>query len=167
MIPSWFIGSPVTLWIMKRHSNTPAIFAMVIVAFLFALAPVFHAVCVAAVGHPSTSTMTHVMADGTVMDMSTAVAPVVMNMEMTAPSASPATISFSNGHEANVLGSIMITAGLTLLTFLGLRYCKQALARGQLVGVFASLRHIPSEQGRSRARPPTEVDLTTLCISRT
>jgi hypothetical protein len=151
---------------MKRNLSSPALFAMVIVAFLFGLAPVFHAVCVSAMGD-SSAQMTHVMADGTVMDMSAEVAPMVMNLDMSVSASTHATVEPNDSHVANTLGSIMITAGLTLLTFLGLRYCKQALARGLLVDIPQPFRHLTSERGHARARPPTQVDLTTLCISRT
>ena len=139
---------------------------MVIVAFLFGLAPVFHAVCVSAMGD-SSAPMTHVMADGTVMDMSTEVAPMITNLDMSVSTSTHATVEPNDIHAANTLGSIMITAGLTLLTFLGLRYCKQALAQGLLLDTPKPFQSKMPDRGQARARPPTQVDLTTLCISRT
>jgi len=92
---------------------------------------------------------------------------MIMNLDMSVSTSTHATVEPNDIHAANTLGSIMITAGLTLLTFLGLRYCKQALARGLLVDIPQPFRRLTSELGHARARPPTQVDLTTLCISRT
>lgn len=120
---------------MKRHSGLPAFFAMVTVAFLFALAPVFHAVCVSAMSPSSASHTSHVMADGTVMNMATQVTPEVMNKSASPSFAIEPISSFSTTETAHVMGTIMITAGLALLTFFGLRACKQALARGFIVAL--------------------------------
>ena len=152
---------------MKRHSVLPAIFAMVTVAFLFALAPAFHAVCVSALSRHSDSHMSHVMADGTVMNMTSEVTPAVMNMDESLPNV-VAGISANMGSDtAHVMGSIMITAGLTLLTFLALRYCKHVLARVFSARSTQLRSAIIHSSGMARARPPSQVDLNTLCISRT
>lgn len=140
---------------------------MVTVAFLFALAPVFHAVCVSAVGSSSESHTSHVMADGTVMNMTVQVSPDVMNMGAS-PSFDVEPISPHSANEtAHVMGTIMITAGLTLLTFFGLRLCKQMLARGFAAAITKPSLVKLSEVGIARARPPSQVNLNTLCISRT
>ncbi|MEG0028886.1 MAG: hypothetical protein RSA76_00630 [Aurantimicrobium sp.] len=152
---------------MKRTSVLPAIFAMVTVAFLFALAPVFHAVCVSAMSPNSTGHMSHVMADGTVMEMSAEVPPAVMNMSSSGSEVVTAANSNPNMASSNFVGSIMITAGLTLLTIFGLRYCKQALARGFVITVHEPIPIRLSKLTVARARPPSMVDLTSLCISRT
>ena len=152
---------------MKRTSVLPAIFAMVTVAFLFALAPVFHAVCVSAMSPNSTGHMSHVMADGTVMEMSAEVPPAVMNMSSSGSEVVTAANSNPNMASSNFVGIIMITAGLTLLTIFGLRYCKQALARGFVITVHEPIPIRLSELTVARARPPSMVDLTSLCISRT
>ena len=151
---------------MKRHSSAPAIFAMVVVAFLFGLAPVFHAFCVSALGQSSHS-MTHVMADGTVMNMTTGTSALPMNMEMASTDSHVMVVSETGIEEANLLGHVMITAGLTLLTFIGLRFCKKAIARRRLIALSQPARPTSTVETRVRARPPTQVDLTTLCIYRT
>lgn len=151
---------------MKRHTTAPAIFAMVVVAFLFGLAPVFHAVCVSALSHGSTS-MTHVMADGTVMNMSAEVPATPMNMDMATTSAATQSQALSGVDEANILGHIMITAGLTLLTFFGLRFYKHAIARGGGIELPQPAHQASVGISRIRARPPSPVDLNALCISRT
>ncbi|MDH6531984.1 hypothetical protein M2119_000221 [Aurantimicrobium minutum] len=172
-IPSWFIGSPVTLTTMKRHLGSPAIYAMVIVAFLVGLAPVFHAVCIAPHGSSSQASapMTHVMADGTVMTMSTPHSSDAMAMSSpsdTAAASSSTPAVNNNGIDAmDVLGGIMISAGITLLTLVGLRFCRQALVRGQLALLPQPLATLLPSWGQARARPPSQVNLTTLCISRT
>lgn len=151
---------------MKRHSSAHAIFAMVVVAFLFGLAPVFHAVCVSALGQSSHS-MTHVMADGTVMNMSTDISAAPMIMDSASSDSHVMVVSETDIEEANLLGHVMITAGLTLLTFIGLRFCKLAIARGRLIALPRPARLVSTTGSRARARPPTQVDLNTLCISRT
>lgn len=155
------------MWTMKRHAGLPAIFAMVTVAFLFGLAPVFHAVCFSALEASSTSPMSHIMGDGTVMNMSSDIAPEVMNMDTSESKTLVAVGTNQNAETANILGTIMITAGLSLLTFLGLRFCKQALARGFVVAVPEPTQKKLSRLGQARARPPSQVDLNALCISRT
>ena len=167
MIPSWFIGSTVTLRTMKRHTHVPAIFAMVTVAFLFGLAPAFHAVCVSAMSTSSSAHMSHVMADGTVMEMSAEVPPAVMNMSTASSEVVVDAGSNPDIASSNFVGSIMITAGLTLLTIFGMRYCKQALARGVVIAITKPKLLKISEVGIARARPPSQVNLTSLCISRT
>ncbi|MDH6535852.1 hypothetical protein [Aurantimicrobium minutum] len=152
---------------MKRLSVFPALFAMVTVAFLFGLAPVFHAVCVSAMSPSSTADMSHVMADGTVMEMTAEVPPAVMNMSSSGTEVKADAISNPDMTASNFVGSIMITAGLTLLTFFGLRYCKQALARGFVFEIPKSMLVKLSEVSLARARPPSHVDLNSLCISRT
>lgn len=139
---------------------------MVVVAFLFGLAPVFHAVCVSALGQNSHS-MTHVMADGTVMKMSTDISAAPMNMDLNSTDKHEMLIAETGIEDANVLGHIMLTAGLTLLTFLGLRLCKQAMARGRLIDIPRTVQLNSLMESRALARPPTHVNLTTLCISRT
>ena len=139
---------------------------MVIVAFLFGLAPVFHGVCVSALGQSSHS-MAHVMADGTVMNMSTDVSAAPMNMDLTPTDSYVMLIPETGIEDANVLGHIMLTAGLTLLTFLGLRLSKQAMARGRLIDIPQPVHLNSLMESRALARPPTQVDLNTLCISRT
>ena len=139
---------------------------MVVVAFLFGLAPVFHAVCVNALGH-NFQTMTHVMADGTVMSMSADMSTAPMNMDFTSSESHEMLIPETGIEDVNVVGHIMLTAGLTLLTFLALRLCKQAIARGRLIDIPRPMRLNPLMESRALARPPTHVDLTTLCISRT
>ncbi|MDH6423291.1 hypothetical protein [Aurantimicrobium minutum] len=152
---------------MKRHSVLPAIFAMVTVAFLFALAPAFHAVCVSALSHSSESHMSHVMADGTVMNMTTEVTTAVMNMDSSLPNVPEGLSAITGSDTAHVMGNIMITAGLTLLTFLAFRYCKHVLAREFRVIATQLASAIIPTRGIVRARPPSQVDLNMLCISRT
>lgn len=155
------------MWTMKRHAGLPAIFAMVTVAFLFGLAPVFHAVCVSALGAASAPYMSHIMADGTVMDTTAEIEPAVTNMDTSGSVVMAAGAPTPNFDAVHVMGTIMITAGLTLLTFLGLRFCKQALARGFVVAVPEPTQKKLSRLGQARARPPSQVDLNALCISRT
>ncbi|MDH6278583.1 hypothetical protein M2118_001574 [Aurantimicrobium minutum] len=152
---------------MKRHAGLPAIFAMVTVAFLFGLAPVFHAVCFSALEASSTSPMSHIMGDGTVMNMSSDIAPEVMNMDTSESKTLVAVGTNQNAETANILGTIMITAGLSLLTFLGLRYYTQVLARRFVIAVPEPIHKKLSRLGQARARPPSQVDLNALCISRT
>lgn len=107
------------------------------------------------------------MADGTVMNMTVQVSPAVMNMGAS-PSFDFEPISPHSANEtAHVMRTIMITAGLTLLTFFGLRLCKQMLARGFAAAITKPSLVKLSEVGIARARPPSQVNLTTLCISRT
>lgn len=107
------------------------------------------------------------MADGTVM-VTTAKAPsAVINMSSSGTEVMADAISNPDMTASNVVGSIMNTAGLTLLTFFGLRYCKQALARGFVVEIPKPMLVKLSEVSLARARPPNHVDLNSLCISRT
>ncbi|MDH6424014.1 hypothetical protein M2114_000131 [Aurantimicrobium minutum] len=115
----------------------------------------------------STADMSHVMADGTVMEMTAEVPPAVMNMSTSGTVVMADAISNPDMTASNFVGSIMITAGLTLLTIFGLRYCKQALARGFVITVHEPIPIRLSELTVARARPPSMVDLTSLCISRT
>lgn len=152
---------------MKRHYYLSAIFAIVTVAFFFGLAPIFHAVCVSALSGQTSSQMSHVMADGTVMTMATEVSPDVMNVDSSPLIADEPFWSNSSPGTAHVMGTIMITAGLAFLTFFGLRYCKQAFSRYFLAAHSKSILAIQFMGGIARARPPSEVDLTSLSISRT
>ena len=107
------------------------------------------------------------MADGTVMVTTAKAPPAVINMSSSGTEVKADAISNPDMTASNVVGSIMITAGLTLLTFFGLRYCKQALARGFVVEIPKSMLVKLSEVSLARARPPSHVDLNSLCISRT
>jgi hypothetical protein len=85
---------------------------------------------------------------------------------MTNSIATPA-VNILGAEISDVLGGIMISAGITLLTLLGLRFCRQALARGQLILLPQPLATLLPSWGQARARPPSQVNLTALCISRT
>jgi hypothetical protein len=150
---------------MKRFSARPTFVVMLTVLFLFGLAPAVHAICISssAPGSPETS---HVMADGTVMHTTDHRTEYVTSTEAGMAVLSVIGEMVDETGLTNTLGAIMISAGLTLLTFVGIRLCKAILARTSGTSSREPL-HEWVWNPSARARPPSEVDLNLLCISRT
>jgi hypothetical protein len=127
---------------------------MILVGVLVGLAPLLHAICIAPPAGGVGSSVSHVMADGT-----------VMNVALKTPAATTAVIDIAPASTlGETLGAIILVAGLTLLTILGVRFCR---GRAALVaGIsWARLRNILPVP--AFAWPPTDVSLLALGISRT
>jgi hypothetical protein len=142
---------------MSRATRLPAIFALLVVALLVGLAPLFHAICVAPPAPGSlNAVVTHVMADGTVM----AIASTEPSTSAAVADTSGAPLEWMGG-----LGTILIAAGVAALLILGLRYCRHLLLRLSGIPPRLAVRRSTAPFTRARARSP--VDLDALGISRT
>jgi len=153
---------------MSRATRITTIFALLVVALLVGLAPVFHAICVAPPASGSlNAVVTHVMADGTVMAIastepstSSAVAALAQDPSAAVADSSSAPLEWMGG-----LGTILIAAGVAAVLILGLRYCRHLLLRLSTRPPRLAVRASTAPFTRARARSP--VDLDALGISRT
>jgi hypothetical protein len=147
---------------------------IVLAAVLVAFAPLYHAVCVAVASGASASetATTMLMPDGTVMthrsnSAGDAGMPIAANALAQITSGSVMTTDLATGLETNTLvGSILLIAGIVVLTFFLVKLWAQSVRR-------IALRGPPRPAGRMPSSVPGVVghgpppDLAVLCISRT
>jgi hypothetical protein len=162
---------------MGLPMRMPTTVAWVVVALMVALAPLFHAICIAPA---ETASATHVMADGTVMTVASpadhAGQPVEAVESTAATAATAVTALTSPGMLANAMPAtglldaaevviiVVALSGLAVLSLVGFaRRCRMLLARS-----------IPPRRGPAAAIrrdvcawSSTDVDLRRLGISRT
>ena len=145
-----------------------------LVAMLVAFAPAYHAVCVAVASQASASATatTMLMPDGTVVTHGSDAAhdagmPAASNELSQITLASVMTTELATGLETStLLGSILLIAGIVVLTVFLVKLWAQAARR-------IALRGPPRPAGRTPSPPPglawhgPPPDLAVLCISRT
>jgi hypothetical protein len=148
--------------------------SIVLAAILVAFAPVYHAVCVSLASQASASATatTMLMPDGTVMTHGSetagdpGIASATKDLTQTAPSSvMTAELATALGTSA-LVGSILLIAGIVVLTVFLVKLWAQAARR-------IALRGPPRPAGRTPSPPPglawhgPPPDLAVLCISRT
>lgn len=131
---------------------------LVVVGMLVGLAPLLHAICVVPSAQTGESSVSHVMADGTIMGIATLAPEKTDGVHAAVQSAVQA-----DGLGA-MIGGIVLVAGLTILSVLSVRFCRSRAALGESRPP-PRLRRILLVP--ALARPPTDIDLLTLGISRT
>jgi hypothetical protein len=149
--------------------------SIVLVAMLVSFAPVYHAVCVAVASEASATATakTMLMPNGTVMTHGSDVAEedsgMVSATNVPAETAAGSVMTLDRSvwpETSNLLGSILLIAGIVVLTVFLVKLWAQAARR-------IALRSPPEPAGRRPSPPPglawhgPPPDLAVLCISRT
>jgi hypothetical protein len=159
---------------MKSRNRGAVTIVMILVGTLVGLAPLLHAICIAPTSGAVGSSISHVMADGIVMavnEQTTVAETPAAGAAETMPeiaalgTAVAGVIDLAPTSALGVmLGAIVLVAGLAMLTILGVRFCR---SRAVLVASSAWVvpRSILPEP--ALARPPTDISLLALGISRT
>lgn len=167
-------GSCGTMSFMKSRNRGAVTIVMILVGMLVGLAPLLHAICIAPPAGAVGSSISHVMADGIVMAVTaqttaaeTPAAGAAETLPMIAAlgTAVAEVVDLAPTTGLGVmLGAIVLVAGLAMLTILGVRFCR---SRAVLVASIAWVvpRSILPEP--ALARPPTDISLLALGISRT
>lgn len=156
---------------MKSRNGGAVTIVMVLVGMLVGLAPLLHAICITPGADAVGSSVSHVMADGTVMAMvvektaaETVTAEVMPLMAAVGSALAAAADVAQTTGLSEMVGAIILVAGLTILTVLSVRFCRSRealMVSGPGLAVRSILR-VPAQ-----ARPPTDVSLHALGISRT
>ena len=153
---------------MKSATANRALLALVLVATLFGFAPLFHAVCVGEDANQTTTNASHVMADGTIMNMSAGASVDLSKFETMDALAQPAELKQSGSSgSTDLLGCALLTVGIALFVAMCIRVFKKSRSVRSALPITSLLRSLRLDILFRLAKPPSALSLAQLSISRT